>query len=69
MNKYTDQQNTGERPTEGLSQVHVGPDVHTDTVAVAIAYRDLDFDVMVVDDHDMVANRPGLVARLPEALS
>ena len=69
MNNYTEHQGTGKRPTEGLSRVHVGLDVHKDTVAVAIAYRALDSDAMVVEDRGMVANRPGLVAKLTEALS
>ncbi len=69
MSDYTVHTGAGMRPGERKPRVHVGLDVHKDTVAVAIAWRDFDSNSMTVEDRGSIPNRPGAIAGLTEALS
>ncbi len=69
MSDYTDHRDITAVPAEGSVRVHVGLDVHKDTVAVAVAWRDPDFDAMEVEDRATIPNRPNTLVRLTEALS
>ncbi len=69
MSDYTDHRDITAVPAESSVRVHVGLDVHKDTVAVAVAWRDPDFDAMEVEDRATIPNRPNTLVRLTEALS
>ena len=68
MENYSDTQ-TSQRINRTNAVVYVGLDVHKDTIAVAVAVRELVCGTLVVEDRGMYPNHPVRIAKLAEALS
>ena len=68
MENYSDTR-ASQRINRTNAVVHVGLDVHKETIAVAVAVRELLCDTLVVEDRSMYPNNPVRIAKLAEALS
>ena len=53
----------------GFGRVHVGLDVHKDTISVAIAWHRAVTGDLVVEDMGVVSNRPSQIKRCARGLS